>query len=134
MLVLTRKADEQILIGDDIKITLVKVRGGSVRIGIDAPKSVKIIRAELEPKVTQSLASSTQADSSADGSEDVDDIAAVFAHPERNQVRSGPNRAGRLAGMVNATKVTAGKAKVQKSTRILNAITMEMNPGVAVSS
>ena len=47
MLVLTRKADEQILIGDDIKITLVRVRGNSVRIGIDAPKHIRVVRGEL---------------------------------------------------------------------------------------
>ena len=48
MLVLTRKTDEQILIGDDIKITLIRVRGNSVRIGIDAPREVRVVRAELE--------------------------------------------------------------------------------------
>ena len=47
MLVLTRKADEQILIGDDIKITLIRVRGNSVRIGIDAPKKIRVVRGEL---------------------------------------------------------------------------------------
>ncbi|MAI72442.1 MAG: carbon storage regulator [Rhodopirellula sp.] len=47
MLVLTRKAEEQILIGDDIKITLVRVRGNSVRIGIDAPKHIRVVRGEL---------------------------------------------------------------------------------------
>ena len=50
MLVLTRKADEQILIGDDIKITLVRVRGNSVRVGIDAPKNIRIVRGELRPQ------------------------------------------------------------------------------------
>ena len=50
MLVLTRKADEQILIGDDIKITLVRVRGNSVRIGIDAPKNIRVVRGELAAK------------------------------------------------------------------------------------
>ena len=49
MLVLTRKENETIRIGDDIVITLVKTQGGSVRIGIDAPKEVKILRGELEP-------------------------------------------------------------------------------------
>ncbi|MCH1440593.1 MAG: carbon storage regulator [Rubripirellula sp.] len=47
MLVLTRKADEQILIGDDIKITLVRVRGNNVRIGIDAPRNIRVVRGEL---------------------------------------------------------------------------------------
>ena len=48
MLVLTRKTDEQILIGDNIKITLVRVRGNSVRIGIEAPAEIRIVRGELE--------------------------------------------------------------------------------------
>lgn len=48
MLVLTRKTDEQILIGDDIKITLIRVRGNSVRIGVDAPRDVRVVRGELE--------------------------------------------------------------------------------------
>ena len=48
MLVLSRKTDEQILIGDDIKITLIRVRGNSVRIGIDAPREVRVVRGELE--------------------------------------------------------------------------------------
>lgn len=48
MLVLTRKTDEQIVIGDDIRITLVRVRGNSVRIGIDAPRDVRVVRGELE--------------------------------------------------------------------------------------
>ncbi len=48
MLVLTRKTDEEILIGDNIKITLVRVRGNSVRIGIEAPREVRIVRGELD--------------------------------------------------------------------------------------
>ncbi len=49
MLVLTRKMNEQILIGDDIKITLVRVRGNTVRIGIEAPRDVRVLRGELTP-------------------------------------------------------------------------------------
>ncbi len=49
MLVLTRKLDEQILIGEDIKVTLLRVRGNTVRLGIEAPRDVRIVRAELEP-------------------------------------------------------------------------------------
>ena len=48
MLILTRKTDEQILIGENITITLVRVRGNSVRIGIDAPRDVRVIRGELQ--------------------------------------------------------------------------------------
>lgn len=47
MLVLTRKRDESIIIGDDIKITIVDVRGDQVKIGIEAPRSVPVHREEI---------------------------------------------------------------------------------------
>ena len=47
MLVLSRKTSERILIGDDIAITIVRIGPNSVRIGIEAPKSMNIVRAEL---------------------------------------------------------------------------------------
>lgn len=47
MLVLTRKAQEQIHIGPDITVTVVRVKGHSVRLGIDAPNNVRIVRGEL---------------------------------------------------------------------------------------
>jgi len=47
MLVLTRKVSEQIKIGDDIVITVVRVKGQAVRIGIDAPRGIRVLRAEL---------------------------------------------------------------------------------------
>ena len=53
MLVLTRKVGEQILIGDDIVITVLDSRGDGVRIGIDAPRGVKIQREEVLRAVTE---------------------------------------------------------------------------------
>jgi carbon storage regulator len=54
MLVLSRKTSERILIGDDIAVTIVRIGPNSVRIGIEAPKSMNIVREELchfsEPK------------------------------------------------------------------------------------
>jgi carbon storage regulator CsrA len=50
MLILSRKPAEEILIGDEIKITLIRVRGNSVRIGIDAPRDVRVLRGEIEPR------------------------------------------------------------------------------------
>ena len=47
MLVLSRHRCEQIMIGDDVVITVVEIRGDIVRIGIDAPKSVPVHRAEV---------------------------------------------------------------------------------------
>lgn len=47
MLVLTRRKDEQIVINENITITVVEVKGDRVRLGIDAPKDVPIRRNEL---------------------------------------------------------------------------------------
>ncbi len=47
MLVLSRQKDESIIIGDDIKITIVDVRGDKVRLGINAPRSISVHREEI---------------------------------------------------------------------------------------
>ena len=49
MLVLSRKSQEQIQIGDRITISILKVRGNVVRVGIEAPTNVRIIRGEITP-------------------------------------------------------------------------------------
>ena len=47
MLVLTRKLMEKLYIGDDVCVTIVRIEGGQVRLGIEAPREVPVIRAEL---------------------------------------------------------------------------------------
>ncbi len=47
MLILSRKIDEKIKIGDDITITLIDVHGDQVKIGVEAPKNVKVFRQEV---------------------------------------------------------------------------------------
>lgn len=47
MLIITRKKGESLMIGDDIEITISKIEDGSVKIGIQAPKDVIILRKEL---------------------------------------------------------------------------------------
>lgn len=47
MLVLSRQKDESIMIGDDVKITIVDVRGDKVRLGIEAPKNIPVHRKEV---------------------------------------------------------------------------------------
>ncbi len=51
MLVLTRKAGEGIVIGDDIVIKVIEMKSGAIRIGIDAPQSKKIYRQEVYDKI-----------------------------------------------------------------------------------
>jgi carbon storage regulator CsrA len=60
MLVLTRKLDEAIRIGDDIKITVIRVKGNTVRLGIEAPRSVRVVRDELD-KHTEAPAMTSRA-------------------------------------------------------------------------
>ncbi|MCQ2579567.1 MAG: carbon storage regulator CsrA [Treponemataceae bacterium] len=47
MLILTRKTNEKIRIGNDITITIIEVRGDQVKVGIEAPKDVKVFRQEV---------------------------------------------------------------------------------------
>lgn len=47
MLILSRKIDEKINIGEEITLTIIEIRGDQVKIGVEAPKSVKVFRQEV---------------------------------------------------------------------------------------
>lgn len=53
MLILTRKKDEAIRLGEDIRIVLVQIKGGQVRIGIECPSTLRVLREELYEAVRQ---------------------------------------------------------------------------------
>jgi carbon storage regulator len=53
MLILTRKLNEKIKIGEDITVTIVEVRGDQVKIGIEAPNHVKVFRQEVFQAIQQ---------------------------------------------------------------------------------
>jgi len=53
MLVLTRKLGENIRIGDKVKITVLEVRSGQVKLGIDAPPDVKVHREEIYARIQE---------------------------------------------------------------------------------
>jgi carbon storage regulator len=62
MLVLTRKVGERIQLGDNITVTLVKINGNVVRLGIDAPPEMAVVRQELaDGRSRESIAVSVQA-------------------------------------------------------------------------
>jgi len=56
MLVLSRRAGERILIGDDITLTVVRIGPNNVRVGIDAPRDMNIVREELRSEGVQPAA------------------------------------------------------------------------------
>lgn len=60
MLVLTRKPGEGIIVGENIKVTIVEVRGGGIRIGIEAPREQKIYRQEVYDRICQENREATQ--------------------------------------------------------------------------
>jgi carbon storage regulator len=53
MLVLTRKAGESIVIGNEVVITVLEVRGGQIRLGVDAPRNLAVHRAEIYQQVME---------------------------------------------------------------------------------
>ena len=59
MLVLSRKVNETIKIGDDIEIRILEVKGDTIRIGIEAPKSVDILRGELALSISETNTEAT---------------------------------------------------------------------------
>ncbi len=53
MLVLTRRPGESIIVGENIVVTVIEIKGGQVRIGIDAPREVDVYREEIYEQVKQ---------------------------------------------------------------------------------
>jgi len=60
MLVLSRRRDETIVIGDDIEITIVDIRGEKVRIGIEAPAAICVHRKELREAIQRENAQAAE--------------------------------------------------------------------------
>ena len=51
MLILTRRVNEALMVGDDVKLVVLGVKGNQVRIGIDAPKSIEVHREEVYERI-----------------------------------------------------------------------------------
>lgn len=62
MLVLTRKTNQSIMIGDSIEVSVLSVSGDKVRIGIDAPRDVAVFRTEVYESIEEGKSSTADAD------------------------------------------------------------------------
>ncbi len=75
MLVLSRQRDESIMIGDDVEITIVDVRGDKVRLGITAPKQIPVHRREIYDAIQREKAQKAAEEAPAVDSKDETDPA-----------------------------------------------------------
>ena len=90
MLILSRKAEQEILIGEDIKLTVVRIEGNRVRIGISAPREVPVLRGELAAGVDEDVSAESQ----------LTPREMAFAHPQENPTH-GRRPVGRLCPTVS---------------------------------
>ncbi len=92
MLVLSRQRDETIMIGDDIEITIVDIRGDKVRLGITAPNRIAVHRKEVYESITRE---NRQAATIAHG--DLETMGGISPGPTRLRENASPSGLSRLS-------------------------------------
>ena len=86
MLVLTRKPGESLYIGDDIKVTLHGIRGNQVRIGVEAPSSVRIYREEIYLQILEENQSAAKL--SAESPSDLAGVATAWKNKKPSSIKN----------------------------------------------
>lgn len=86
MLVLTRKPGESLYIGDNIKVTLHGIRGNQVRLGVEAPPSVRIYREEIYLQILEENKSAAQL--SADSPSDLGSVATAWKSKKPSSIKN----------------------------------------------
>jgi carbon storage regulator len=85
MLVLSRQKDETIIIGDDIEITVVDIRGDKVRLGVSAPKEISVHRKEVYDAIRRENREAAQVKP-----EDLSGLGKIKPNPNPQQQNPGP--------------------------------------------
>jgi carbon storage regulator CsrA len=114
MLVLSRKLQQEILIGDNVKVTVLKVKGNTVRLGIEAPRSVRVVRGELPP-IEEPMAEITIVLDNQDCAQPNEEPADVV--PFRTAVRSTHEKCQREESRLNPAN-TAGPPSITFKNRL----------------
>jgi len=83
MLVLSRQKDQTIIIGDDVEITVIAIRGDKVSLGIDAPRSVAVHRKEVYDAIKREDSRATQ------GVKNIKDVDVLLKYEERGNGSGG---------------------------------------------
>jgi len=82
MLVLARKVNESIMIGDDIEVVIIDIKGDQVKLGVKAPKSVAVHRKEIYDEIQKENIAAMQSKVEPDTLKDITDI--LQTHKEKN--------------------------------------------------
>ncbi|HCT43973.1 MAG: carbon storage regulator [Phycisphaerae bacterium] len=102
MLVLSRQRDETIMIGDEIEISIVDIRGDKVRLGINAPTRIAVHRKEVYDAIKRENAQAARL-----GANDIDSLAQTIKPGPARRVEREQGQSG-TASMLGATRVSPG--------------------------
>ena len=86
MLILTRKPGESLYIGDNVKVTIVEIKGHQIRVGIDAPPELRIYREEIYLQILEENKSAAQL--SADSPSDLGSVATAWKSKKPSSIKS----------------------------------------------
>lgn len=110
MLILTRKPGESLYIGDDIKITIVELKGHQIRVGIDAPPKYRIYREEIYIQILEENKKASQALLGEEGAVEsgLENLSAAFGQKSTEASPEGEKKKRLSSLSIGAPAVTSG--------------------------